>query len=48
MPLIKMCRKKDTLPYNKGGDTLLATTTKLLDIKCEFYRSGGDLIETNN
>ena len=27
---------------------ILATGTKLLDIKSEVYRPGGDLVETNN
>ena len=27
---------------------IFATGTKLLDIKSEVYRSGGDLVETNN
>ena len=33
-----------------GSHMILATTysTKLLDIKSKFYRSGGDLIENNN
>ena len=34
----------DTLPYNGGNHALVATTTKLLDIKYEFYGSSGDLI----
>ena len=46
MPLTKMHRKKDTLPYNKGSHAILAMSTKLLDIKSEFYRSGDHLIET--
>ena len=48
MPLTKMRRKNNTLPYNGGSHAILATSTKLLDIKSEVYRSGGDLTETNN
>ena len=48
MPLTRMHRKNDTLPYNRDSHTILATSTKLLDIKSEVYRSGGDVIETNN
>ena len=48
MPLIRMCRKNDTLPYKRGSHMILATNTKLLDIKFEFYRSDGNLIETDN
>ena len=48
MPLTSMYRKNDTLPYNGGSHTILATSTKLLDIKPKFYPSGGNLIETNN
>ena len=43
-----MRRKNGTLPYNRDRHTILATSTKLLDIKFEFYRSDGNLIETNN
>ena len=48
MPLTRMHRKNDTLPYNRGGHAILATSTKLLDIKSEVYIPGGDLVETNN
>ena len=48
MPLTRMRRKNDTLPYNRGSHTIFATSTKLLDIKSEVYRPGGDLVETNN
>ena len=48
MPLTKIHRKSNSLPYNRDSHTILATSTKLLDIKSEVYRSGGDLIETNN
>ena len=49
MPLTRMHRKKDdTLPYNRGSHMIFATSTKLLDIKFEVYRPGGDLVETNN
>ena len=48
MPLTRIHRKSDTLPYNGGSHTIFATTTKLLDIKSEVYRPGGDLVETNN
>ena len=49
MPLTRMRRKKcDTLPYNRGTHAIFATGTKLLDIKSEVYRPGGDLVETNN
>ena len=48
MPLTRMGRKKDTLPYSNGGHAILTTSTKLLDIESKFYRSGGDLVETNN
>ena len=48
MPLTRMRRKKnDTLPYNRGTHEFFATGTKLLDIKSEVYRPGGDLVETN-
>ena len=46
MPLTRMGRK-NTLPHNRGSHTILATSTKLLDIKSEVYRSGGDLTEIN-
>ena len=36
IPLMRMRRKKDTLPYSHAL------------LKYEFYGSGGDLIETNN
>ena len=49
MPLMRMHRKKDDLPYNGvANHTLLATTAKLLDIKYKFYESNGDPIENNN
>ena len=48
MPLTRMRIKNDTLPYNMGSHTILATSTKLLDIKYEVYRPSGDLVETNN
>ena len=49
MPLMRMRRKKeDTLLYNRGTHRIFATGTKLLDIKSEVYRPGGDLVETNN
>ena len=50
MPLTRMrIEKKDTLPcaYNRGTHAIFATGTKLLDIKSEVYRPGGDLVETN-
>ena len=48
MPLMSMRRKNDTLPYNRGTHAIFATGTKLLDIKSEVYRPGGDLVKTNN
>ena len=48
MPLTRMHRKNDTLPYNRGSHAVFATSTKLLDIKSEVYRPGGDLVGTNN
>ena len=48
MTLTRMHRKIDTFPYNRGSHAILATSTKLLDIKSEVYRSNGDLTETNN
>ena len=48
MPLMRMHRKKDTVPYNGGNHAILATSSKLLDVKSEFYQPDGDLIETNN
>ena len=48
MPLMSMHRKNDTLPYSRGSHPIFATSTKLLDIKSEVYRPGGDLVETNN
>ena len=48
MPLMRLHIKNVTLPYNRGSHAILATSIKLLDIKSEVYRSGGDLIETNN
>ena len=48
MPLMRMHRKNDTLPYNKGTHVIFATSTKLLDIMSKVYRPGGDLVETNN
>ena len=47
MPLMRMRRKNDTLLYIRGSHTILTTSTKLLDIKSEVYRPGGDLVETN-
>ena len=46
MPLTRMHRKNDTLPYNRGIHMIFATNTQLLDIKSEVYRSS-DVIETN-
>ena len=48
MPLTRMRRKNDTLPYNRGTYAIFATGTKLLDIKSEVYRPGGDLAEIND
>ena len=48
MPLTRMHRKDSILPYNRGSHAIFATGTKLLDIKSEVYRPGGDLMETNN
>ena len=48
MTLMRMHRKRDTLPYKRGIHTIYATSTKLLDIKSEVYRSIGDLTEANN
>ena len=50
MSLTRMHRKNDTLPCNSGSHAILATSTKLLDIKSEVYRPGGDqhLIKTTN
>ena len=48
MPLTRIRRKNDTLPYNRGNHAIFATCIKLLDIKYEVYRPGGDLVETNN
>ena len=48
MPLTSMHRKKDALPYNGDSHAIPVTGTKLLDIKSKFYRSNGDLIETNS
>ena len=48
MPLMRMRRKNDILPYNRGSQAIVTTSTKLLDIKSKVYRSDGDLIETNN
>ena len=47
-PLRGCVEKNDTLPYNRGTYAIFATGTKLLDIKSEVYRPGGDLVETNN
>ena len=47
MPVTRMHRKNDTLPYNRGTHAIFATGTKLLDVKSEVYRPGGDLVETN-
>ena len=47
MPLTRMHRKNDTLPYNRGTHAIFATGTKLVDIKSKVYRPGGDLVETN-
>ena len=47
MPLTRMHRKNDTLPYNRGTHMIFATSTQLLDIKSEVYRFSGDVIETN-
>ena len=41
-------RKNDTLSYNRGTYAIFATGTKLLGMKSEVYRPGGDLVETNN
>ena len=43
--LMRMCGH---FVYNRDNHVLLATTTILLDVKYEFYGSGGDLIEINN
>ena len=48
MPLMRMRRKNDTLPYNRGSHMILATSTKLLDINSEVDGPSGDLVETNN
>ena len=48
MPLMRMRRKKGYFVYNRGSCALLATTTKLFDIKYKFYISNGDLTEINN
>ena len=48
IPLTRLCRKNDTLPYNRDSHAILTTGTKLLDIKSKVYRPGGDLVETNN
>ena len=48
MPLMRMHRKNNTLSYNRCSHGVLAISTKLLDIKSEVYRPGGDLVETNN
>ena len=49
MPLMSMYVhiEKVHLVYNRGSHALLTTTTKLLDIKYEFYGSSGDFIEDN-
>ena len=47
MPLTRIHRKNDTLPYKRGTHAIFTTGTKLLDIKSEVYRPGGDLVETN-
>ena len=47
MPLTRMRRKNDTLPYN-SSHAVVTTNTKLLDIKSEVHRSGDDVTETNN
>ena len=43
MSLMRMCRKNDTLPYNGGSHTILATSTKLLDIKSDIHSRGGPI-----
>ena len=46
-----MRRKKTKVCHATGVPTphaIFATGTKLLDIKSEVYRPGGDLVETNN
>ena len=48
MPLARMHRKNDALPYKRGTHVVFTTSTKLLDIKSEVYRPSGDLVETNN
>ena len=48
IPLMRMHRKNDTLPYNRGTHAIFTTGTKLLDIKSEAYRPSGDLVEANN
>ena len=48
MPLTRMRRNNGTLPYNGGSHTIFTSSTKLLDIKSDVYRSSGDLIEPNN
>ena len=47
MPLTRRRRKNDNLPYNRGTHAIFTTGTKLLDVKSEVYRPGGDLVETN-
>ena len=48
MPLTGMRRKKRHFAIQRGTHAIFATGTKLLDIKSEVYRPGGDLVETNN
>ena len=41
-------RKKWHFLYSVGRDDQIATSTRLLSIKYEFYGFSGDLIETIN
>ena len=45
--LTRIHRRKRKFSVHQGKDIQATTSTKFLDIKYEFYVSGGGLIETN-
>ena len=51
MPLMRIHRKRTLrcdFAIQRSSHAILATSTKLLDIKSKVYRSGGDLVDISN
>ena len=48
MPLTRMRRKKDTLPYNRVVTQFSLLAPNCLISSSEIYRPGGGPVETNN